>query len=122
MPKLEILIVYKPGDRESIRQHAKGTWQGATHPVEPLRRHAERHHIKNKTLYPLMEERQVADITVLDGTVLRGIISGFNTYEIMMNLKGGTPVTVLRHGVLDVERADYEAIAAGLRQGVTLVE
>ena len=39
-------------------------------------------------------------LTLLDGTVLVGLVRGFNTHEIKMNLKGGLPITVLRHGVL----------------------
>ncbi len=30
------------------------------------------------------------------------MIGSFSRYEIVLNMKGGLPVTILRHGVLDV--------------------
>ena len=47
-----------------------------------------RHHIKNKSLYPLMNRREVLFFTMLKGEVLRGIISAFSRYEI--DLSEGT--------------------------------
>jgi sRNA-binding regulator protein Hfq len=96
MAKVEMLLVCGLKDRPEVLRQVKGEAIAA----EPLKKPGERHHIKNKTLFPLMEERQVVFITLLDGRELRGLIAGFNRYEIRMNLKGGVPVTVLRHGVL----------------------
>lgn len=110
--KVEILCVYKPNDRESISKHARGNKREMEQPINPLPKNAERHHIKNKTLYPVMEERQVVFITLLDGTALRGLVVGFNRFEIRMNLKGGAPITVLRHGVL----------SAGTKNGRSLLK
>lgn len=61
-----------------------------------------RHHIKNKTLYPLMNRKEVLFFTTLEGEVLRGVITGFSRFEIDLNMKGGVPVILLRHAVLEV--------------------
>ena len=61
-----------------------------------------RHHIKNKTLYPLMSRKEVLFFTMLEGEVLRGVISGFSRFEISLLMKGGVPAVILRHAVLDV--------------------
>ncbi len=61
-----------------------------------------RHHIKNKTLYPLMNRREVLFFTTLEGEVLRGIVTGFSRFEINLNMKGGVAVVLLRHAVFDV--------------------
>ena len=61
-----------------------------------------RHHIKNKSLYPLMNRREVLFFTMLKGEVLRGVVSAFSRYEIDLSLKRGVPVVLLRHAVFDV--------------------
>ena len=61
-----------------------------------------RNHIKNKSLFPLMNRKEVLFFTLLGGEVLRGIIDGFSRFEIYLNMKRGTPVVILRHAVLDV--------------------
>ena len=59
----------------------------------------DRFFVKNKSLYPLMLDREVVFATLLEGEILRGVISGFNRYEISLYLKGGVPVTFLRHAL-----------------------
>ncbi len=104
MAKVEILCVYKPADREKFSAQTKIKQDTTpTNPAAPLIKNVDRHHIKNKTLYPLMKERQVMRLTLLDGTILAGLATGFNKHEIRMSLKGGIAVTVLRHGVLSAE-------------------
>jgi len=61
-----------------------------------------RHHVKNKTLYPLMNRKEVLYVTMLGGEVLRGIVQGFSRFEIYLSMKRGVPVVLLRHAVLDV--------------------
>jgi sRNA-binding regulator protein Hfq len=61
-----------------------------------------RHHIKNKTLFPLMNRKEVLFFTTLEGEVLRGVVTGFSRFEIDLSMKGGVPVVLLRHAVRDV--------------------
>ncbi len=61
-----------------------------------------RNFVKNKSLYPLMLDREVLFFTLLEGEVLRGVIQGFNRYEIQLSLKSGLQVTVLRHAIYDL--------------------
>jgi sRNA-binding regulator protein Hfq len=61
-----------------------------------------RSHIKNKSLFPLMKEREVVFFVLLEGEKVRGVISDFSRYEITVTLKGGLPVTLLRHSVHDL--------------------
>lgn len=70
--------------------------------LEPILSPKLRNHIKNKSLYPLMMEREVVFFTLLEGEIIRGVISGFTRYEIQVHMKGGVPVTLLRHAVLDL--------------------
>lgn len=61
-----------------------------------------RHHIKNKTLFPLMNRREVLFFSTLEGEVLRGVVTGFSRFEIDISMKGGVSVVLLRHAVFDV--------------------
>jgi sRNA-binding regulator protein Hfq len=61
-----------------------------------------RHHIKNKTLYPLMNRKEVLFFTTLEGEVVRGVITGFSRFEIELSMKGGVSVVLLRHALFDV--------------------
>jgi hypothetical protein len=70
--------------------------------LEPIVPAKERHHIKNKTLFPLMEAREVLFFTLLEGEVVRGLVSAFSRYDLTVSLKGGVSVVVMRHGILDV--------------------
>ena len=70
--------------------------------MEAILAPGKRYHVKNKTLFPLMKEKKVVFMTLLEGEIVRGIIAGFSRYEITVNLKGGIPVTVLRHSIYDL--------------------
>jgi len=62
-----------------------------------------RHFVKNKSLYPLMLDREVVFLTLLEGEVLRGVLDGFSRYELTVKLKGGIPVTVMRHAIYELK-------------------
>ena len=49
-----------------------------------------------------MKENEVVFFTLLEGDLLRGVIAGFSRYEITINLKGGVPLTILRHSIYDL--------------------
>lgn len=102
IPKVEILLVCAPGNADTLGGSKKGQPFTAT-PTPPLIRPKDRNYIKNRTLFTLMMERQVFEITLLNNMQVRGLADGFNLYEIRMHLKGGIPVTILRHGILSAQ-------------------
>jgi hypothetical protein len=70
--------------------------------LEPIFSPHKRYFVKNKSLFPLMKEREVVFFTLLEGEMIRGLIAGFTRYDITVHLKGGQPVTILRHSVYDL--------------------
>jgi len=74
--------------------------------LEPTVFHRDRQFVKNKTLFPLMEERTVVFITLRDGSVIRGLITGSSRYDIHVSMKGGVAVTLLRHSLHDIQDKD----------------
>ncbi len=70
--------------------------------LEPIFSPHRRRFIKNKSLFPLMQAKEVVFSTLLEGEVIRGIITAFSRYDMTIGLKGGMPVTILRHSVYDL--------------------
>lgn len=82
----------------------------------PVENYRERHFIKNKTLYPLMKEREVVFFTLLEGDIIRGLIQDFSRYDITVALKGGVPLTFLRHGIYDVRNKAGRCLLKSFQQ------
>ena len=102
IPKINVKLLYPVELSESVKPILKIDKKVRGLGLEPIPSPRERHHIKNKTLFPLMKDKQVLFFILLEGEIIRGIITGFSRYEVTVNLKGGIPVTVLRHCVYDL--------------------
>jgi sRNA-binding regulator protein Hfq len=100
--KVKVNFVCRESDRDEVVKQLKRDETVAKKTEGPHFLPRFRHHIKNKSLFPLMNRREVLFFTLMNGEVLRGIVQGFSKYEIYLNLKRGTPVAILRHAVVDV--------------------
>lgn len=102
LSKTDVKFFYPLEISKKIRPLLKTDKQVVKAKLEPIIAPALRHHIKNKSLFPLMKERKVASFTMLEGEIIKGLITGFNRYEITCSLKGGLPVSILRHAIYDL--------------------
>ena len=102
IPKTQIKMLYPAGSDQMVQKKFKSDPKVKKLALQPIVSARPRHHIKNKTLYVLMKERQVVFFTLLEGEVIRGLIADFARYDITVNLKGGVPITVLRHSIYDL--------------------
>ena len=102
LPKTDVKILYPNVLSEAVRPLIKTEKGVEDLKLEPILSPKARYHIKNKSLFPLMHEKQVVFLTLLEGEIIRGIIADFSRYDITVNLKGGIPVTILRHAVYDL--------------------
>ena len=102
LPKIQIKFLYPSDVAESVRPLIKIDEKIKALGLGPILLPARRYFIKNKSILPLMKKRPVVFFTLLEGEIIRGVIAGFNRYEITVNLKGGIPVTILRHSVYDL--------------------
>jgi len=102
LPKVNIKLLYPAELSASVTPLLDSDKKVKDLSLEPILAPQYRYHIKNKTLFPLMEEQNVVFFTLLEGERIRGIIADFSRYEITVNLKGGIPVTILRHSIYDV--------------------
>jgi hypothetical protein len=102
VPKVGIKFLYSATLAESFEPLIKEDKKVSQLKLEPILAPAYRHHVKNKSLFPLMKEREVIFFTLLEGEVIRGILLDFSRYELTIGMKGGLPLTVLRHSIYDV--------------------
>ncbi len=101
-PKTDVKLLYPADQSDSVRPFLKTDKKVRDLGLEPIISPRMRHHIKNKSLFPLIKERSVLFFTLIEGEIVKGLVTGFTRYEITVSLKGGTPVYILRHSVYDL--------------------
>jgi len=102
LQKIQVKYLYPADLSESIRPLVKMDKNIEGLKLEPILSPRKRYFVKNKTLFPLLKEKEVLLFTLLEGEVLRGIVTDFTRYDVTVHLKGALPVTILRHSIYDV--------------------
>ncbi len=102
LPKTHVKLLYPEDLAGSVTPLLKTDKKVRDLALEPIPSPRNRYHIKNKSLFPLMEEKTVLFFTLLEGEIIKGIVAGFSRYEITVNMKGRIPVTILRHSIYDL--------------------
>ena len=102
LPKTDVKLLYPADLSGAVRPFLKTDKKVRDLELEPIIPPRLRHHIKNKSLFPLIKERRVVFFTLIEGEVVKGLVTGFSRYEITVSLKGGLPIYILRHGVYDL--------------------
>lgn len=101
LQKIQVNYLYPAELRESVKSLIKADKKVQFMNLEPILAPGKRYFVKNKTLFPLMKEKEVLLFTLLDGEVLRGLVTDFSRYEITLSMKGGVLMTLLRHSIYD---------------------
>ena len=102
LPKLHVKLLYPAAHAAVVASLIKSDPRVRAQGLNPILSPAARHHVKNKSLFVLMKDRDVVFFTLLEGEIVRGIISDFSRYDITVTLKGGLPVVLLRHSIYDL--------------------
>ena len=102
LPKTDIKLLYPANISDAVGPLLKTDKKVRDLKLEAIIPPRLRHHIKNKSLFPLIKERRVVFFTLMEGEVVKGLVTGFTRYEITVSLKGGIPVFIPRHGVYDL--------------------
>jgi hypothetical protein len=102
LPKIQIKFLYPAYVADSVRSLLQLDRTVQALNLGPHFSPRCRNHVKNKTLFPLMKEKIDLIFTTLEGDLLKGIITGFNRYEITVYVKEELPVTLLRHALQDI--------------------
>lgn len=116
IPKIQIKLLYLSEMSSQIRPLIKTDSNVKNKGLQPIGVVKLRYHIKNKSLFPLMKEKEVVFFTLLEGEIVRGLILDFYRYEIDIHMKGGLPVTVLRHAIFDVRNKEGKCFLKTVQQ------
>jgi hypothetical protein len=116
LPKLQVKCLYPAESAASVRKFIKMDPKIQGLGLEPIRLPVERHIVKNKTLFPLMKEREVVFCTLLEGEVIRGIIADFSRYDLTIHAKGGVPIVILRHSIYDLRNKQGRCMLRSFQQ------
>lgn len=103
LPKIEVKFLYPMDQSDSVKPIIKTDKKVSDLGLEPIVSQTNRYFIKNKSLFPLMKEKRVVFFTLLEGEIVRGIIVDFSRYDITVKLKGGIPITIMRHSIYDLQ-------------------
>jgi hypothetical protein len=114
--KLQVKCLYPVGYTDAFAKMLKIDKKIQALGLEPIYAPAERYNIKNKTLFPLMQERQVVFCTLMEGELIRGIVGEFSRYDLTIHAKGGLPVTLLRHGIYDMRNKQGRCMLKSFQQ------
>ena len=77
IPKTSIKLLCPASHAEAAAELIKIDPKVRAQELEPVIHAKDRHHIKNKTLFPLMEQHAVLFFTLLEGEIIRGLDIGF---------------------------------------------
>ena len=106
LQKVQVKFLYPADLSESITPLIKIDKKVETLGLEAILAPVKRYFVKNKSLYPLMKEKEVLFFTLLEGEIIRGIVADFSRYEITVSLKGARLVTILRHAIYDIRNKE----------------
>lgn len=102
LPKLHVKLLYPAVQAAAVAPLIKSDSRVRAQELKPILSPPARHHVKNKSLFVLMRDRDVVFFTLLEGEIVRGIIEDFSRYDITVSLKGGLHVVLLRHSIYDL--------------------
>ena len=102
LPKLHVKFLYPASQAAAVAPHIKSDPRLRALQFNPVLSPAARQHVKNKSLFVLMKEREVVLFTLVEGEIVRGIVGDFSRYDITVQVKGGLPVVLLRHSIYDL--------------------
>ena len=102
LPKLQVKYLYPADSTAAVEKMIKLDKKVQGLGLEPILAPAQRYIVKNKTLFPLMKEREVVFCTLMEGEVIRGLVADFSRYDLTMHAKGGLLIVILRHSIYDL--------------------
>ena len=103
VPKIQIKYLYPEDLSDKILPLIKTDKKVKKFGMSFISSPAERHHVKNKSLYLLMKEKKNVIFTLLEGDQMSGKVRNFSRYDITVSMKGEVPVTILRHSIFKLK-------------------
>jgi sRNA-binding regulator protein Hfq len=99
--KLQVMYAYRPGDWKGVKKVIKGGEKVVAD--APALRPQDRYSLSDRRLFGFQDGQREITLTLLDGTVVKGVVTWFGRYEFAVRLKSDVEVTVFRHALRAVD-------------------
>ena len=103
--KLTLKFAYAPADAKKMRKAIKKDKTVAGEGLEPAKRPQDRYTCSDRRLFGYVDSGREVVATLMDGDVLRGVITWFSRYECGFKLKGDVELTLFRHALHELKSA-----------------
>ncbi len=97
--KLQVKYGYAPTEWKKVKKGVRQDRKVAKNAETPAVRPQDRYSCSDRRLFGYLDQRVDVVATLLDGDVLRGVITWFSRYEFGMVLRTEAEVTVFRHSL-----------------------
>jgi sRNA-binding regulator protein Hfq len=103
--KLKLLYSYAPEDWKAVKKGVRVDKKQGQQPEEPAVRPQDRYSCSDRRLFGYLDRAVDVNVTLLDGEILRGVLTWFGRYEFGLKLRSDAEVTVFRHALRDISPA-----------------
>ena len=98
--KLQLKYGYVPAAWKKIRKLVKNVKKSDEN--TPAERPQDRYTCSDKRLFGYVDKERLVVTTLIDGDVLKGVVTWFSRYEYGLRMKGDVEVTVFRHALQEL--------------------
>jgi sRNA-binding regulator protein Hfq len=99
--KLQVMYAYRPGDWKGVKKAIKSGEKVVAD--APAVRPQDRYSLSDRRLFGYQDSQREIALTLLDSTVVKGVVTWFGRYEFAVKLKSEVEVTVFRHALRSVD-------------------
>lgn len=103
--KLQFKFACAAADRKKIRRTVRIDKAQAEAASNPIWKPQERFSCSNRRLFTWMDEGTLVEATLLEGEVLRGVITWISRYEFCLSIKGAGEAVLFRHALQKLTEA-----------------
>jgi len=97
--KIRLKYAYRASDWKTVKKAIRkdsALWKA---PLEPIARPQDRFSCSDARLFRFMEAEQEVEVLLLEGTLLRGVVSWFSRFEFSLRTSKGGTLWVFRHAI-----------------------
>lgn len=104
--KLKLLYAYPPEVWKAVKKGVRVDKKAASDAEPPAVRPQDRYSCSDRRLFGYLDRGVELNVTLLDRSVMKGVVTWFGRYEFGLKLRSDGEVTIFRHALRDVSPAE----------------
>ncbi len=101
--KLQIKYAHSPEVWKGAKKAIRSDKVVAKSPSEPQARPQDRYSCSDRRLFLYVDNKSEIAVTLIEGEVLRGVVTWFGRYEFCIQSRKGVEIVVFRHALHHIE-------------------